>query len=163
MKIIKYLKAVSWWLYAILFFCFAGIFRNVYHMNLFGYNYGNAATKVFVAMIVIYIAQAILILARERKAWIISAVQAFFCFYVYEDFTFLPFANMVRSIVLHFVPDIDYGWMHFLTVTMMSALFSLELLKTYLIYTLTEELPRKKPAKLRAPHKEEDAAEQPAV
>jgi hypothetical protein len=127
-----------------LFFCLAGIARNIYYSRFFGFNYGTIATKVFVAMIVIYIAQSVLLLARERKAWLISALQAFFCFYVYEDFTFLPVVTAVKNIIMYLRPDMDYGWLRFLQVSCISALLSLEILKTYLIFALTTEPPRRR-------------------
>ena len=150
MKIIKYLNGICWPLYVILFFCLVGIFRNAYQINFFGYDYGTMSTKVFIAMIVIYTAQAILILAREPKAWIISAVQVFFCFYVYEDFTFLPVTTLFKNLAWYFAPDMSYGWIRFMGVTIMSALFSLDLLKTYLLYALTEPAPARKPRKRAA-------------
>jgi hypothetical protein len=145
MKIKKYVSAISWPLRVILFFCLAGIIRNIYHMNLFDFNYGTIATKVFVAMLVIYAAQSVLILARESKVWLISALQAFFCYYVYEDFTFLPVVAMVKNITLYYLPDMNYGWISFLHVSCISALLSLEIFKTYLLFVLTNELPHRKP------------------
>lgn len=144
MKIINYLRAINGWLYVILFFCIVGFFRNIMQLSYFGFNYSNVATKVFVAMIVIYFAQIILILLRERKAWIISIMQVFFCVYVYEDFTFVPLTNFIKMAVFHFFPNMDYSWHYFMNTAVVSLLFSLGLLKTYLIYVFTEPLPIKK-------------------
>ena len=139
------------------------MFRNFYQMNLLGgYGYtGGMATKVLWAMIVVYFAKAVLIIAREAKAWIISAIQAFFCFYVYEDFTFLPVTTLIRNVIFHFAPDMDYGWIRFLAMVTISALFSLEILKTYLLFALTEELPSRTAKKRRAPRKKEPVIAQP--
>ena len=150
MKIKKYFGAIGWPLWVIHFFCLAGIARNIYHINLFGFNYGTITTKVFVAMIVIYIAQSALIVARKSEAWLISALQAFFCFYVYEDFTFLPLIAVIKNIALYYLPDMNYGWLRFLHVSCISALLSLEIFKTYLLFVLTQELPRRKPRAPRA-------------
>jgi hypothetical protein len=146
-RALNYLKKIDTRLYIILFFCIVGVLRNIYHIFLFGFDYGSIATKVFIAMIVIYGAQALLIFARERKVWIISAIQAFFCFYVYEDFTFLPAINMIKSITDYFIPEMSFGWSKAFSMGLLSALFCLELVKTYLMYTLTEEVPRKKTKK----------------
>jgi hypothetical protein len=125
-------------LYFILFFCFAGAARNLRELILVS-DYGYSVTNISVAMFVIYAAQITLILARESKAWIISAIQAFFCFYVYPDFTFLPAAALLQNIIFHCAPDMSYGWMSFISSSLISALFSLEVLKTYFIFALTRE------------------------
>ena len=106
-------------------------------------------------MSVIYFAQIILILLRERNAWVVSALQAFFCFYVYEDFTVLPLANVVKMIFGGSLSSLDYGWIYFINMVLISAMFSFELLKTYLIYVLTAPLPSRKKKQ-----KNEAAAEQ---
>lgn len=138
-KIIKYLRGIDGWLYVILFFCLIGLLRNGLQLFRFGFDYSSIATKVFVAMIMIYGVQAMLLLMRERKAWFISAIQAFFCFYVFEDFTFLPFSNLAKMIIFKISPDMNYSWHYFMNTVIISAMFSLELLKTYIIYALTEE------------------------
>lgn len=141
-KFIKYLNAIDGWLYVILFFCVIGLLRNTMQLFRFGFDYSGIATKVFVAMIIIYLSQIVLILSRERKAWVISAIQAFFCFYVFEDFTFVPLTNLARTLVYAIVPDMGYSWHYFTNTVVISFLLSLELLKTYLIYTLTQDLPK---------------------
>lgn len=146
-KIIKYLSAIDGWLYIILFFCTIGLMRNIMQLFRYGFDYSGIATKVFVAMIIIYLAQIILILSRERKAWVISAIQAFFCFYVFEDFTFIPLTNFVKMGVYSLFPDMGYSWHYFMGTVVISALLSLEMLKTYLIYALTVDLPNRRPHK----------------
>lgn len=138
-KIIKYLSKIDGWLYIVLFFCVMGVLRNALQFTTLGFNYHNIAIKILVAMIVLYLVQISLILLRERKAWIVSAIQVFFCIYVYEDFTFFPLANMIRSIVWHIKPDLSFEWVSFMWETLVSAMFCLEILKTYLIYTLTDD------------------------
>ena len=109
-KIIKYLRCIDGWLYVILFFCVIGFLRNLIQLFKFGFDYSSIATKVFVAMVMVYLAQMILISMRERKAWIFSAIQAFFCFYVFEDFTFTPLSNLAKLIIFRIVPDMNYSW-----------------------------------------------------
>ncbi len=136
---INYFKKIDGVLYFILFLCLVGFLRNILYLFNYGFDYGNLPTTVFIAMVVIYGAQAVLILMRERKAWIISAIQVFFCFYVYEDYTFLPFGHGINVIVGSFAGNLDYGWAKFLSTIIASGLFCFELLKTYLIYALTDE------------------------
>lgn len=154
-KAVAYLSAIDPVLYLILFFCLAGLLRNLIALAYHGFDYSTVATKVFVAMSVIYFAQIILILLRERNAWVVSALQAFFCFYVYEDFTALPLANVVKMIFGGSLSSLDYGWIYFINMVLISAMFSFELLKTYLIYVLTAPLPSR-----NKKQKNEAAAEQ---
>jgi hypothetical protein len=149
-KIIKYLQGIDGWIYLILFFCLMGVLRNILQINYYGFDYSNVAIKVFIAMIMMYGAQTILILMRERKVWMISALQAFFCFYVYEDFTFLPLANAAKMLFKVYAPNMGYGWIYFVNTMIISALFCLELIKTYLLYALTDEPAKKAPARKKA-------------
>ena len=153
-----YFGAIDPILYLILFFCIAGFLRNMLVLSFQGFDYSTIATRVFLAMSVIYFAQIVLILLRERNAWIVSALQAFFCFYVYEDFTALPFANVFRMLFGDGIIKLDYGWIYFINMAIISAMFSLELLKTYLIYALTVPAFAKK--KARAVNKEENPKEE---
>jgi hypothetical protein len=126
-------------MYFILLFCFAGALRNLRSLLTSGFDYASAYSEVLVAMLVMYMAQVLLIFIRESKVWIISAIQAFFCFYVYPDFTFLPAIAILQNIIWHYAHGVSYGWMLFISLSSISALFSLEVLKTYFIYVLTQE------------------------
>jgi hypothetical protein len=46
---------------------------------------------------------------------------------------------MLQNIIWHYAHDISYGWAVFISLSSISALFSLEVLKTYFIYVLTQE------------------------
>lgn len=161
-RILAYFGAISPVLYLILFFCIAGFLRNTLSLVHRGFDYSTIATKVFLAMAVIYFAQSVLILMRQRNAWVISALQAFFCFYVYEDFTALPFSNMFKMIFASSMADWDYGWIYFTNMVIISAMFSLELLKTYLIYVYTDQPPAKKKTKKTETPPAENAIEKAA-
>ena len=155
-KAAEYFGAIDPVLYLILFFCVAGLLRNVLALIRYGFDYAELSTKVFFAMSVIYFAQIALILLRERKAWIVSALQAFFCFYVYEDFTALPFSNVFKMLFGAEMAKMDFGWIYFINMALVSAMFSLELLKTYLIYALTVPAPGKKKPREAFPKEEKE-------
>jgi len=146
-KVVGYLSKIDPVLYLILFFCLAGLLRNLLSLSIYGLNYSSIAVKAFIAMAVIYFAQIVLILLRQRNAWIVSALQCFFCFYVYEDFTAYPLLNAVKLFLKQWLESADYGWVYFFNMVAVSAMFSLELLKTYLIYVLTDEPQKKKKVK----------------
>jgi membrane protein CcdC involved in cytochrome C biogenesis len=52
---------------------------------------------------------------------------------------------MLRGIILFFAPNMEFGWRQFMETSIVSLLFSLELLKTYLLYALTDPLYKTKP------------------
>lgn len=146
-KVIGYLSKIDPVLYLILFFCLAGLLRNILSIYVYGLNYSSVAVRAFIAMAVIYFSQILLIFLRQRSAWIISLIQCFFCFYVYEDFTAFPLVNILKLFLKNWLETADYGWIYFFNMTVISAMFSLELLKTYLIYTLTDEPAKNKNVK----------------
>lgn len=146
-KVVGFLSKIDPVLYIILFFCLAGLLRNLLSLYVYGLNYSSIAVKAFIAMAMIYFAQIVLILLRQRIVWVISAIQCFFCFYVYEDFTAYPLFNIVKLFLKQWLENADYGWIYFFNMIAVSAMFSLELLKTYLIYVLTDEPPKKKKVK----------------
>ena len=88
-NILKYFEAIDNWLYLILAFCFLGLIRNFLMLRYFEFNYTYFATKVCLAMFVIYFAQIALILMRQRIVFVISLIQVLFCAFVFRDFTFL--------------------------------------------------------------------------
>ena len=148
---IDYLSKIDPVLYLIVFFCIAGFLRNVLALSYFGFSYSTVAARALTAMALIYFAQIILIFMRRRIAWLISAIQCFFCFYVYEDFTAVPFSNMLKMLLTPWLNSADYGWVNFYHMTVISAMFSIELLKTYLIYVLTDQPAAKKKTKTENP------------
>ena len=138
-RIFKYLSKIDNWLYIILTFCFFGCIRNLLMLKYFGFNYSAFITKACVAMLVIYFAQSVLILLRQRSVWVISFVQCFFCLFVYKDFTFLPLTNLFKLIKNLFFTDLTYGGEYFFSFTVLSFLFCAEIIKTYLLYALTDQ------------------------
>ena len=139
-KILKYLYQIDNWLYLILAFCLFGCIRNILMLKYVGLNYGYFITKVCVAMLAIYFAQSVLILLRQRVVWFVSLVQCLFCIFVYKDFTFLPLASVFNAIRNYFIPNLTYGEEYFIGFAMISFLFCAEIIKTYLLYTLTDQV-----------------------
>jgi hypothetical protein len=132
----KYFKKIDVALYFILLFCALGLARNLFYLFSFKFDYSNALTKVFIAMSSLYAGQIILILMKERKAWLISALQVIFCVYVYGDYTFIQFGGAVKAIAGKMFPAMGLDWLLFLETACASLMFSLELLKTYFVYAL---------------------------
>ncbi len=137
-KTFDYFRAINGWLYLILFFCFIGLLRNFINLFLFKFDYSELPTQIFIAMIAIYFSQIVLLLMRVRGAWIISAIGAGFCLYVYPDFTFLPVTNVLQRGVNYFWPQMNYSWYYFIATETVAFLFCLDVIKTVFIYTLTK-------------------------
>ena len=146
-KIFKYFYAIDNWLYVILAFCFFGLVRNFVILRYVGWNYNYFVTKVCFAMFIIYLAQVILILMRQRTVFIISLLQVLFCAFVFRDFTFLPLIRLIVMIKNVLFTNLSYGWEYFIGFACFSVMFCLEIIKTYLLYVLTNQLPNKKEIK----------------
>ena len=138
-NIFDYLSKIDNLLYLILAFCLCGCIRNFLMLRYMGLNYSYFITKVCVAMFAIYFAQSILILLRQRIVWFISLVQCLFCLFVYKDFTFLPCINLFNLVKNYFFPNLTYGEEYFFSFACLSFLFSIEIIKTYLLYALTDQ------------------------
>ena len=89
----------------------------------------------------LYVAQIALILMRHWVVWVISLIQVIFCIYVYPDFSFMPFIAVGKYMIFERMAERGYGWAHFLNFTFISLGFSVEIIKTYLLYVY---FPRKK-------------------
>ncbi len=138
-KLFIYLSKIDNWLYFILIFCLCGCIRNILMLKYVGLNYSYFITKVCVAMFMLYFGQSVLILLRQRVVWILSLIQCFFCLFVYKDFTFLPIVNIFNSIRNFFFADLSYGEEYFIGFACLSFLFCMEIIKTYLLYALTDQ------------------------
>lgn len=145
-KILKYLSKIDTCIYIILIFCIFGFIRNFVLLRYFDFNFAYFNTKLFFAMAMIYFAQICLILLRQRIVVLISAIQVFFCFFVYRDFTFIPLSNLFYMVKDMFAVELSYGWDYFISFSLMSFMFCLEIIKTYLLYVLTDQLPTRKKA-----------------
>jgi|GEM_PF-3026340 hypothetical protein len=143
-NILKYFEAIDNWLYVILIFCFLGLVRNFLMLRYFEFNYSYFATKVCFAMFVIYFAQIALILMRQRIVFVISLIQLLFCAFVFRDFTFIQLNQIILSAKNYFFPEMNYAWSYFISFACFSLMFCLEIIKTYLLYTLTDQPPKKK-------------------
>ena len=144
-NVINYMSKIDICIYIILMFCFLGLIRNLIALKYFGFNFAYFNTKLFFAMFMLYLSQIGLILLRQRIVALVSLMQVVFCIWVYRDFTFLPIASSIISPIKNiFSNNLSYGWEYFIGFAIISFLFSLEIIKTYLLYTLTDQLSTRK-------------------
>jgi len=133
-KLKNYLKSFNFITYFILALCILGLIRNISFYKAYRPLGQEMMDSVFIAMITIYLAQIFLILMRHWVVWIISLIQVIFCIYVYPDFSFVPFIAVAKHFIFEGVASKGYAWAHFLNFTFVSVGFSVEILKTYLLY-----------------------------
>lgn len=133
-KIKDYLKSFNFLTYFILVLCILGLVRNITFYRTYHPLGQEMMNSVFLAMIMIYAAQFALILMKHWVVWVISAIQVLFCIYVYPDFSFMPFIAVAKHFIFESLASKGYGWAHFLNFTFISLGFSVEIIKTYLLY-----------------------------
>jgi len=94
--------------------------------------------RLFGAFALIYLMQVILILMYDRRAALFSGIQCIFALFVYRDFTFLAFLKPVFKTAVEMQPAGTDSFRDFLQYVMVSMLFSVEALKTFLIWDFLE-------------------------
>ena len=133
-KTIKnYFKDFNFIIYFILVLCALGLFRNIVFLNSY-HALGQNVNSIFIAMIMIYFSQIILILAKRWQVSFISLIQVIFCIYVYPDFSILPFSAVIKFIFFDRLTEGNYAWANFINFAFISFGFCVEIIKTYLLY-----------------------------
>ena len=132
-KIKNYFKSFNFIIYFILVLCFLGLFRNIIFLKNY-HALGQDVNSIFIAMISIYFAQIMLILLKQWQVYLISLIQAIFCIYVFPDFSILPFSAVLKFIFFDRLIEGNYAWANFINFAFISFGFSVELIKTYLLY-----------------------------
>ena len=132
-KIKDYLKSFNFITYFILVLCALGLIRNTLFLKNF-HALGQDASNLFIAMIAIYFAQILLILAKRWQVWIISLIQVIFCIYVFPDFTITPISAVIKFVFFNKMIEGNYAWASFINFVFISFGFSVEMIKTYLLY-----------------------------
>ena len=132
-KIRNYFKSFNFITYFILVLCALGAFRNIVFLTNY-HALGQDVNSIFIAMITIYFAQIAFILLKQWQVWLISLIQVIFCIYVYPDFSILPFSAVLKFIFFDRIIEGNYAWASFINFMFISFGFSVEILKTYLLY-----------------------------
>ncbi len=132
-KIKNYFKDFNFIIYLILVLCLLGLFRNIVFLNNY-HALGQDVSSVFKAMISLYFAQILLILLKRWQVFFISLIQVIFCIYVYPDFSILPFSAVLKFIFFDRLTEGNYAWANFINFMFISFGFSIEIIKTYLLY-----------------------------
>lgn len=132
-KIKNYFESFNFITYFILILCVLGLFRNLLFLNSY-HALGQDVNNILIAMISIYSAQIIFILLKQWQVTIISLIQVIFCIYVFPDFSIIPFSAIIKFIFFDRLTEGSYAWANFINIMFVSFGFSVEILKTYLLY-----------------------------
>ena len=129
----NYFKDFDFIVYFILVLCALGLFRNIVFLNNY-HALGQDVNSVLIAMISIYFVQILLILLKQWQVYLISLIQVIFCIYIFPDFSILPFSAVLKFIFFDRLTEGNYAWASFINFMFISFGFSMEILKTYLLY-----------------------------
>ena len=132
-KIKIYFKSFNFIIYFILVLCILGLIRNIIFLKSY-HALGQDANSIFIAMISIYFAQIALILLKQWQVCFISLIQVIFCIYIFPDFSILPFSAVLKFIFFDRLTEGNYAWASFINFMFISFGFSVEIIKTYLLY-----------------------------
>lgn len=92
--------------------------------------------RLHISFLVVYVTQVVFILLKERMIWIISALQAVLALATNLDFTFVPALRLIGEIIYLVNGQLSLDGMEVYKYVFVSACFTLELLKTFLIWWL---------------------------
>lgn len=133
-KAIKaYFKSFNFWVYLILILCLLGFFRNIVFLTNFRF-LNNHLNHIFWAMLALYGAQILFLLLKHWVVWVISLIQAVFCILVHPDFSIIPFAAVLDFLFFDGFKENSFAWARFINFMFVSLGFSVEIIKTYLLY-----------------------------
>ncbi|WP_428898406.1 hypothetical protein Dip518_000599 [Parelusimicrobium proximum] len=149
MGIIKRFLSLNIYLKIILVFCVIGFVRNFIFLIMYG-GIVQDGYRIFIGFLLLYGAQSVLIMMTDRRGVIFSAAQCIFALIINNDFTFLPVVKPVFSILIYFFDVTDKYAVADFQYIMVAFLFTVELLKSYLMYDFF------------APQKEESAVAETA-
>lgn len=144
-KVKDYFKSFNFWIYLILILCILGLFRNMVFLTNFRF-LNNNLSHIFWAMISLYAAQILFILLKHWAVWVVSGIQVIFCIWIYPDFSITPFSAVLDFLFFDRLKENSFAWAHFINFMFVSLGFSVEIIKTYLLYLF---FPRKTKPKLQ--------------
>ena len=92
--------------------------------------------RLHIGFWVLYAAQVVFILMRERMVFILSLLQAILALATNLDFTFVPPLRMIGQVIYMVHGQFSLDGMEVYKYVFVSACFTLELLKTFLLWWL---------------------------
>ncbi len=105
---------------------------------------GGVLLRLHIGFFILYAGQVVFIVVKERLVFVLSLLQALVAFATNADFTFVPVLRLLGRIVYVANGGFSVEALEVYKYVFVSACFTLELLKTYLLWALIPPAPKKK-------------------
>ena len=135
--------ALNNWVKVIWLFCLLGAFINLFFVWKDMHS-GGMLIRLHAGFLMLYVGQVIFILSGERLVALLSLLQAIMAFLMNLDFTFVPVLRLVGELVYQLCDGFSLQGMEVYKYVFVSAAFTLELLKTYFLWSLLEPISNEK-------------------
>ena len=116
-------------------FCFLGFLLNT--LTIWRDLHGNGGLfRLHIGFWLLYTGQVVFILLRERMVFVLSLLQAILAIVTSLDFTFVPLNQLLGQLFVGVHGTLSIDAMEVYKYIFVSACFTLELLKTFLLWAL---------------------------
>lgn len=119
----------------IFFFCVFGTFVNFFYV-LGDLRSGGILLRLHLGFLLLYAGQVAFILLEERFVFILSVLQGILAFLTNADFTFVPLLRFLGHIYYAVYPNMSLEAMSVYKYVFISLAFTLEMLKSYILFAL---------------------------
>ena len=127
--------ALNRWVKIIWLFCLLGaIIDLVCVIN--DLRQGGVLLRLHVGFLILYVGQVVFILCRERWVAVLSLLQAVMAFLTNLDFTFVPALRLIGEAIYLVHGEFSVRGLEVYKYVFVSAVFTLEILKTYFLWSL---------------------------
>jgi len=116
-------------------FCFLGAVINVVLIGR-DFSRGSVLLRLHLAFLVLYVGQVGFILLRERMVFVLSLLQALVALWTNLDFTAVPVLRIVGTLLVMIKGQLSVDQLEVYKYVFVSLCFTLELLKTALLWIL---------------------------
>ena len=127
--------ALDFLLKIIWIFCLLGLFIDTWLIAR-DLQYNRILLQLHIGFWVLYAGQVVFILLHERMVFILSLLQAFLALWTSLDLTFVPAVRILGGVVVLFHGPLTLDQMEVYKYIFVSFCFTLELLKTALLWLL---------------------------
>lgn len=126
----------------IFFFCVFGLFVNFFYV-LGDLRTGGILLRLHLGFLLLYAGQVAFILLEERFVFILSVLQGILAFLTNADFTFVPALRLLGHMYYALFPNMSLESMSVYKYVFISLAFTLEMLKSYILFALIAPSGRK--------------------
>lgn len=134
-KLCRRFWRLDFWLKLIWIFCLLGTVLNLISITR-DLRYGGILLRLHAGFFILYAGQVVFILVRERMVFILSLLQAVLALLTSADFTFVPVLRLLGATLQAVHGPLSLEQTDVYKYVFISACFTLEMLKTYLLFAL---------------------------